>query len=214
VRAKTQTNGYGRTGRNWVSDEGGLWLSAVLPTPGAATSWSILPLAAGWAVIKALESLGVKNLHLRWPNDIMLDHRKLAGLLLERFSPDKAVVGLGINVSNHPDVADPLLAGAVVTLSELLAVPPSLDELASQILHALSDMHEVILRDGFAPIASELNAHHLRARNVELTLNGHHTPLRARFHGIDEAGRLRVSIAEGVKHVFAAHEVALLRELV
>jgi BirA family transcriptional regulator, biotin operon repressor / biotin---[acetyl-CoA-carboxylase] ligase len=213
VRAATQTRGYGRTGRHWVSDEGGLWLSAVLPTPGPAKFWSILPLAVGWAVIEVLGRLGVQQLHLRWPNDLMLGRRKLAGLLLERFSPATAVVGLGINVTNRPAAADPQLDGAVVTLADILPAPPTLDTLSAEILSALSDMHARLLRDGFAPIASDLNAHHLQPCNVELTLHGHHTPLRAHFYGIDECGRLRVSTAEGVKRVFAAHEVALLREL-
>src|SRR5690606_14502638 len=54
VRDDLQTDGRGRTGRRWVSDEGGLWLSAVVPCPGQRSRWAILPLAAGWAIIGAL----------------------------------------------------------------------------------------------------------------------------------------------------------------
>lgn len=213
ARADIQTGGYGRTGRRWVSDRGGLWLSAVLPTPGAAARWSILPLAAGWAVIEALDSLGVKDLRIRWPNDIMLGSRKLAGLLLERFSPDTAVIGLGLNVFNHPDAADPTLTGSVVSLAELLPSPGSLAEITSAMLTALRDVHQVLLHDGFARIAADLSARRMSTTLVELTLNGHHTPLRGRFRGIDENGRLRLTTADGVRGSFAAHQVALMREL-
>ncbi len=213
VRAATQTGGYGRTGRHWVSDRGGLWLSAVLPTPGPASFWSILPLAAGWAVIEVLSGLGIQNLHLRWPNDIMLGRRKLAGLLLERFSPDTAVVGLGINVTNQPAREDASLLGSTVNLAELLPTAPELDALAAAILSALADMQDKLLTEGFAPIAETLNTRHLRARRVEITLNGHPRPLCARFHGIDDTGRLRVATEDGVSRLFAAHDIALLREL-
>jgi BirA family transcriptional regulator, biotin operon repressor / biotin---[acetyl-CoA-carboxylase] ligase len=213
VRAETQTGGYGRTGRAWVSDLGGLWLSAVLPSPGPREKWAILPLAAGYALIETLTSLGVRDLRLRWPNDVMTGTRKLAGLLLEQFQPGTTVVGLGLNVFNSPGAVDPALGGHVVTLAELLPSPDSLDQLTSKILHALRRMHDELLRNGFGAIATKLNARHLRATSVEITLNGHHTPLRGRFRGIDERGRLRISTAEGFNRTFAAHEVSLLREL-
>jgi BirA family biotin operon repressor/biotin-[acetyl-CoA-carboxylase] ligase len=103
VRARVQTDGRGRTGRAWTSGEGGLWLSAVLPCTGNRARWAILPLAAGWAIVAALKELGAHGLRLRWPNDIMAGHRKLAGLLVERYRNDTAVVGIGLNVFNSPE---------------------------------------------------------------------------------------------------------------
>ncbi len=120
VRSDIQTGGYGRTGRSWVSDTGGLWLSAVLPCPGPREPWSILPLAAGWAVIKALNGLHVSGLRLRWPNDILSDQRKLAGLLVERHSADTAIVGIGINIFNSAETADPVLHGMTTRLADLI----------------------------------------------------------------------------------------------
>jgi BirA family biotin operon repressor/biotin-[acetyl-CoA-carboxylase] ligase len=69
VRAETQTAGRGRFQRKWVSDRGGLWLSAVVPTP--SPNGRILPLLAGVAVCDVLYGLGVRHLRLRWPNDVM-----------------------------------------------------------------------------------------------------------------------------------------------
>jgi BirA family biotin operon repressor/biotin-[acetyl-CoA-carboxylase] ligase len=213
VRADTQTGGYGRTGRTWVSDAGGLWISAVLPTPGPSANWAILPLAAGWAVTEVLVSLGLQNPRVRWPNDIMIGKRKLAGLLLERFSPDTAVVGLGMNVFNRPGLADTTLAGTAVTLAELLPAPGTLAEITTRVLSALRAMHEELLNDGFGRIAADLSGRRLRTARVELNLTGHHTPLRGRFRGIDSTGRLKLTTDDGVSAVFAAHEVALLREI-
>jgi BirA family transcriptional regulator, biotin operon repressor / biotin---[acetyl-CoA-carboxylase] ligase len=98
IRADVQTGGYGRTGRTWISDAGGLWLSAVLPCPGPRERWEVLPLAVGHALISALTGLGAASLRLRWPNDILSGRRKLAGLLVERHDAHTAVVGIGINI--------------------------------------------------------------------------------------------------------------------
>ncbi len=213
VRAKVQTGGYGRTGRHWISDPGGLWISAVLPAPGPAARWAILPLAAGWAVAGALTRLGVHNLRVRWPNDILVGPRKLAGLLLERFSAETAVVGLGLNVHNRPEAADFSLAGQTTSLAALIPSAPSVDDVARLMLDALRDMHAILMRDGFGPIANDLSARYLLPRDVSLTLHDASLPIIAHFHGIDAEGRLLVTGADGSEKAYAAHEVSLLREI-
>ena len=124
VRAEVQRAGRGRQGRPWVSDRGGLWFSAVLPTPGNTAPWALLPLAAGWAVLSAVRELGLSTARLRWPNDILVDRRKLAGILVDKFSSDAAVVGIGLNVFNHPAAADPALVDQAICLADLLPAPP------------------------------------------------------------------------------------------
>lgn len=119
VRADSQTAGRGRFQRAWVSDRGGLWLSAVLPLEGLADGHA-LPLAVGLAVCDVLDAAGVRGLRMRWPNDILVENRKLAGLLIDQFRPGFAVAGIGINVSNDPAATDPTLAGKVITLRDLL----------------------------------------------------------------------------------------------
>ena len=117
MRADRQTAGRGRFQRGWVSDEGGLWLSAVVPAGADAAA---LPLAVGLAVCDSLRSLGLKRFRVRWPNDILVDDRKLAGLLVERFHPVAAVAGIGINVLNHPENCDPELKNQTVRLADLI----------------------------------------------------------------------------------------------
>src|SRR5690348_7055319 len=83
VRAETQTAGRGRFDRAWISDQGGLWLSAVIPAPPPDIALEGLPLLAGLALCEALAELGAGPLRLRWPNDVLVHERKLAGLLLD-----------------------------------------------------------------------------------------------------------------------------------
>lgn len=214
VRATVQTDGRGRTGRHWVSDTGGLWLSAVLPCPGPREPWATLPLAAGWAIISALSSLGARELRLRWPNDIMAGNRKLAGLLVERHNADTAVVGIGLNVFNEPETAEPALRNATLRLADIVPLGNrSIDDIAMLVLRSLAEAHERLARDGFAPIATDLNHAWTEPRLVALTLAGSTAAVIGLFLGIDSHGHLRLRARDGHIHTYDSHRVALLREL-
>lgn len=214
VRADTQTAGRGRTGRVWTSDRGGLWLSAVLPCPGPRERWATLPLAAGQALISALSGLGVSGLRLRWPNDLLVGPRKLAGLLVERHSPDTAVVGVGVNVFNDPERADPALRGATARLADLAPLGArGLDDLASLVLHALARAHARLLAGEFSLVAAELNRSWSEPRRVSLSLAGRAEPVIGLFLGIDETGRLLLRASDGATTLHDPAQVALLREL-
>jgi BirA family biotin operon repressor/biotin-[acetyl-CoA-carboxylase] ligase len=130
VAARVQDIGRGRRGRSWVSPEGGLWLSVICRPPDAAGA-GCLSLRAGLAVVDAIEGLlpSVRGLQLKWPNDVLMGGRKLAGLLCEaRWEggrPVHVVVGLGLNVVNPipSSLADQAVAlanrAAGVTVSDL-----------------------------------------------------------------------------------------------
>jgi len=111
VLADHQTRGRGRRGRRWTAPPGtGVLLSRVFvfPRPPAETVINHLIASSAVAVAGALEAAGgprVPSLQIRWPNDLVVNHRKLAGILVEGFStPDQAmaaaIVGVGVNVTN------------------------------------------------------------------------------------------------------------------
>jgi BirA family biotin operon repressor/biotin-[acetyl-CoA-carboxylase] ligase len=216
VRADTQTAGRGRTGRSWTSDRGGLWLSAVLPCPGPRERWATLPLAAGQTLLSALTSLGVSDLRLRWPNDLLVGPRKLAGLLVERHGPDTAVVGVGLNVFNHPERAEPSLRDSTARLADLADLGDrDLDDLASLVLQAIAHAHTRLSSGEFPAIATELNRAWTStpARRVALTLAGRPDPVTGDFLGIDGTGLLRLRADDGTTPTLDPTQVALLREL-
>jgi BirA family biotin operon repressor/biotin-[acetyl-CoA-carboxylase] ligase len=214
IRAVRQTAGRGRTAdRHWVSDDGGLWLSAVLPCPGSRPKWAMLPLAAGWAVLEALREFGVAGARLRWPNDVMIGRRKLAGLLVERFTADTAVVGLGMNIFNHPEETAVSLDGVVAHLADLVPGAYTVDDVSRLMLRGLRRMHAILLNAGFHAIADELNIAWEKPRRVELTLNGRGQTFDGLFQGIDHHGRLRLLTDRHGRRHYDATDVALLREL-
>lgn len=101
VVADRQARGRGRRGRHWMSDtERGLWFTAV--RDGALPGMAVLPLRAGLAVAEALESVAPPvRIQVKWPNDLVVDGRKLGGILCERVH-DAVLVGIGLNLNHLP----------------------------------------------------------------------------------------------------------------
>ncbi len=212
VTAAVQTAGRGRHSRSWVSDRGGLWLSAVLPTPGDPIAWSILPLAAGWALCDALASFGISDLRLRWPNDIMVGRAKLAGILVERFGPATAVVGLGVNFDNRPEIVDSSLAGLVAHVPDLAAPVPARNEVRDAILARLATAQAEIAAGNAENLTLRLTPFWRRHR-VHVTLRPDHVATEGTFAGVDADGRLRLEVDDGDVRWLAPAEVELLREI-
>jgi len=116
VTASEQTAGRGRQGRTWVTPPG----SAIAASVILREFDDLLPLRAGLAVA----DLAGDAARVKWPNDVLLDGRKLAGILVEARAPDWAVVGIGVNVTSvPPEVAD------IATSLERSDVEGALDEL-------------------------------------------------------------------------------------
>ena len=212
VVARTQTAGRGRYRRSWVSDEGGIWLSATLPTPGPAETWSVLPLAAGWAVREALAACGVQGMRLRWPNDLMIGPAKLAGILVERFRPDAAVIGLGINYRNDPAAADPALRGLVTRLADLLTPLPAEDDVIAGVLAHCAVAQQRLAAGEVAALLPALNAAWHIGR-VRVTLAAGSAPVTGAFLGVDALGNLLFRTDDGRELTLPPRQVELLREL-
>jgi BirA family biotin operon repressor/biotin-[acetyl-CoA-carboxylase] ligase len=211
VRADRQTAGRGRFQRQWVSDDGGLWLSAVVPTAPLGEAMKLLPLLAGLAVCRVAHELGLRALRMRWPNDIMLgDRNKLAGLLIDQPRPGVAVVGLGLNVINHPEHIEPSLAGRVARLADFLANPPPPQEIAPLFLEALRSVLDEVSRDGLPAVLPRINGLWGAAREVTLELDG--ITVHGRFAGVDDQGRLLLETRSHKRIGYEPHQVRLLRE--
>ncbi len=219
VSAVVQSAGRGRAERPWVADAGGLWLSAVVPTPGDPDEWPLLPLAAGWALLTVMRDIGVAGARLRWPNDLLVGRLKLAGILVDRFAPDAAVVGIGLNVTNRPEAADADLAGQVVRLADLLPRPPAPAALVPRLLAALTREHHRLEAGDAGELCRDLNAA-WQQRHVHVTLiqTGSVPPIglggiNGHLEGIDHRGCLLLSDQAGDVHRIPPHRVELLREV-
>jgi BirA family biotin operon repressor/biotin-[acetyl-CoA-carboxylase] ligase len=211
VRADRQTAGRGRFERGWVSDQGGLWLSAVVPTGPNAAETRALPLAVGLAVCDALQSIGLQQFRLRWPNDVLVEDRKLAGLLLDQFVPGLAVAGIGINVFNHPEIHDPALKNQSARLADLLAAPPDLRRLTQIVVGHLRRIVEQMQARGFTSLLPRINQLWGGPRRVQLDLDGELH--QGTFAGVGQEGELALLSESGHKTTYQAHQVRRMQEI-
>ncbi len=122
IVSETQTEGRGRFGRAWLSPRGGIWLTAILRPPTLFSSLLSIPLIGALAVARGVNStLGIRT-KVRWPNDVVLDHRKLAGVSAEGMSRgnslDFALLGIGVNAN----FSSSLLTGFNKSCTSLLDV--------------------------------------------------------------------------------------------
>lgn len=103
VRADMQTAGRGRRGRDWTSPLGNFYGTACYAFDGTAQAAAKLSFVAAIAVADALLAYSLKTPPtLKWPNDVLMDGRKIAGLLLEA-KPGHVLIGIGVNLVSHPD---------------------------------------------------------------------------------------------------------------
>ena len=191
VRAKTQTGGRGRFGRTFVSDRGGLWISAVLPAGGGLAKWAGFSLMVGVHLVRMLEDLRIPSARLRWPNDLMSGRTKLGGLLIEQSAKDVLIVGFGLNISNEPWTSDPALEAISTSIARVSGAVPSVNEMAARTLDALADAHQAMDEGGMKAAIDELNLRWSRPVTVEISLAGGKT-VSGRFAGLDPLGNLRL----------------------
>ena len=191
ARADTQTGGRGRFGRTFVSDLGGLWISAVLPAGGGLEKWAGFSLMVGVHLVRMLEDLRSPSARLRWPNDLMSGPKKLGGLLIEQSAKEVLLVGFGLNISNAPWASDPALEAISTSVARITPSVPSVAEMAERTLDALADAHEAMEAGGMGAAIAELNLRWSRPAPVKIFLAGGDT-VSGRFAGLDPCGNLRI----------------------
>ena len=105
VLSDLQTGGKGRLARKWESPKGGLWMSICLKPKGelVGDKLGIIPLLSGCATARAVKGVSDLNARVKWPNDIIVNHKKMAGILSESIMHGEerwVIVGIGININN------------------------------------------------------------------------------------------------------------------
>ena len=200
--ARRQIGGRGRLGRPWRSIDGNLHLSVLLRPqslrwPG---HWSILAAVALADTVRPHVPAGA--LRLKWPNDLMLNGGKLAGVLLEAgFAPGPwLVIGFGVNLAGAPsDLGRPVACLASA------APAPVPEAFAGRLLHGLQGWRARYASEGFAPVrAAWLAAAHAPGERIVVGLG--EKSLHGAFRGLGDDGTLLLDAPEG-KLAIAAGEL-------
>ncbi len=201
-----QTAGRGRLGRSWASDGPAESVPALTFSIGlsmAPADWSGLSLAVGLSIVKSLDPGHLTAMGIKWPNDIWLGDRKLAGILIETTNmpgdPSRdakvryVVVGVGINVAPvwAPEAST---APACFQEVEAGATPP---DVLARIVPGLIDTLQAFERDGFAPLREEFNQRDL-LKNREITISD---GTAGTAMGVGDDGALLVHTQRGMQSI-------------
>jgi BirA family biotin operon repressor/biotin-[acetyl-CoA-carboxylase] ligase len=199
VAAEQQTAGRGRRGSTWVSPPGaGLYFSFIAKP--SAPSLSLLTLASGVAVREGIAAASGLQANLKWPNDLLVGKRKLAGILAEGLaigSPEQAViVGVGVNV--QPAAYPPDVALRATSIEGELGRAVDRDALLTAMLDALS-ARLAALDQNDGDILRAWRAASPTAAGTRVEWDGH----RGVTAGIDDSGALLVKTASGLERIIA-----------
>lgn len=208
--AEQQSAGRGRRGRQWQSPFGrNIYMSQVWEFQSGASALEGLSLSVGLAVLRALDGFGVAGLGLKWPNDVLHENKKLAGILLEMQGDPagvcQVIVGVGLNVNMSGSDTD----GITQPWTDLAQIVGAVDrnKLAAELISALSLVFDEFSAGGFAAHKDEWSRHDAFAgRSVKVQLGEAY--VEGVVAGLDRSGGLILSTAEG-ERVFSGGEVSL-----
>lgn len=206
VWAKRQTAGKGRLGRDWVSQEGNLFVSVLLQPQKPLAEFSQLSFVAAVAAMESIKPLLAEKSRpqCKWPNDILLDGKKLGGILLESFQAPESgtwvVVGVGINIDSAP----PKTEFPATCLKDSGVELVSAKIVLSRFIHHFIEYYNLWNEKGFTPVRKEWTEHawkmgeRLCARIPDGNIEGI-------AESIDANGSLVIVTADGAKrHIHAA----------
>lgn len=210
VAANVQTAGRGRRGRAWVSQLGAsLTFSLVWRFDCGAAALSGLSLAVGLGIARGLQQLGVAA-QLKWPNDVLVQNKKLAGVLIElqgdMDGPSTAVIGVGLNVRLNADLQANIDQPATDLAQQGLEIDPNL--LLSLLLQQLQTVLQQFTDKGFASLRDEWHSFHAHQHQTVQLLQANGASQTGQCMGVTDDGTLLLQTLDGLQK-FASGEVSL-----
>lgn len=207
IWARRQSAGRGRLGREWVSSEGNLFVTVLLHPPVGLERCPQLSFVAALAVAETLDGIlpEAARVSCKWPNDVLVDGKKIAGILLEAFTTPDAIasrqwiaVGVGVNVDNFPEhvmfPATCVRDAGVELISAKIVL--------SRFIHHFIEAYDLWAAKGFAPIETAWKARaHRLGKAVEVLVG--EEQLSGIFDGIDAQGAML--LRDKKKKVTAIH---------
>ncbi|MBP2145471.1 BirA family biotin operon repressor/biotin-[acetyl-CoA-carboxylase] ligase [Methanofollis sp. W23] len=213
VVAEEQTGGFGRLGRAWASPKGGIWASVILKPTLPIDALPMIMMAASVAVARAIRRKYDLGALIKWPNDVYIGDKKVAGLILELSSEGEEVhyclLGLGIDANVDLDELSPELRRMVTSISAELGQEVDRASLLAMILREFESRYRILESGEFEPVIREW-------KSLSLTLDTRVSirTMRKTFEGvaidIDQHGALIIRRDNGrVEKVVAGDIVHL-----
>lgn len=203
--AEQQTAGRGRRGKQWVSPtSSNLYFSMLWRFAGDTSQLGGLSLAVGVALSRVLTAIGMRDIQLKWPNDVLHSHKKLAGILIE-MQADKTdqvwlVIGIGLNV-NMDVPSQSSITQPWTDCVSILNVVPDRNALAAELISELTGSLNRFEHSGFMSFAAEWQQQDLlQGRSIKV-LAGEHTKVGEAV-GVAEDGALLLQGPDGLEPIY------------
>jgi BirA family biotin operon repressor/biotin-[acetyl-CoA-carboxylase] ligase len=213
VLAETQTGGKGRLGRVWASPLGNVYLSAVLRPNVPANKAPLITLMGAVAVASAIRSYPGLDAGIKWPNDVLLSGKKVAGLLTEMSAEQDrvryVVLGIGVNVNMGLRELPADVRPLATTLSIASGRTVDRTELLRQLLGQLDRWYAVFVKDEAGVLVAWKSLNITLGQRVAVSSGG--ATMEGLAEDVDHEGRLLVKLADGTVHRVAAGDVTILK---
>jgi BirA family biotin operon repressor/biotin-[acetyl-CoA-carboxylase] ligase len=208
VTACEQTAGRGRQGRQWASPPGNVYLSVVLRPELPLRRVAELGFVAALAVADVVDALVPGRATLKWPNDVLVDGAKLAGILVEQ-AGDAVIVGIGLNVLHAPE-------GAAAPVTSLATLVDHSDKSQFHLRSIEVDEVRVVLLDAFARRLDTWQNTGFESVRINWLLRAHppgtslcvnigSAPIEGRFAGLADDGALLLETVGGLRRILAGN---------
>lgn len=211
VIAEAQTQGRGRLGRSWASPAGrNLYLSIVLRPRLPDACLAQVSLVAGIASCEAVREWC--SAMLKWPNDVLVDGRKVAGLLIESEGEGTArflILGVGVNLNATSEDLPPELRDKAGSIQMATQTPVDRTRFAASLLGHLERRYDELHAQGFAPLRAAWESLSTLI-GAQICVDGAPGRIEGIALGLDDDGALRVRLASGKEHRVVAGDVTVV----
>jgi BirA family biotin operon repressor/biotin-[acetyl-CoA-carboxylase] ligase len=213
VIADRQSAGRGRHGRRWVSPSGNLYLSVLIEPRLPPEALTVIPLVAGLAVAEALLEWSA-DARLKWPNDVWLGGRKVAGVLAEGVGGEERtsiVLGIGVNVNADPEALAPELEGSAISLRAATGRWVEPVAVGASVLARLLSRMARLETEGPAPALMAWRGRSIAWWGSDVEVVTNESLLRGRAVDVDERGALLLLGPDGALVTVLSGEARLAR---
>ncbi|WP_419889251.1 biotin--[acetyl-CoA-carboxylase] ligase [Paenibacillus xylanexedens] len=212
VIAEEQTGGRGRFGRQWFSPPGkGIWMSVLLRPDLPLQHTPQLTLLTGVAVCRAVRACSGADAGIKWPNDVLIDGRKVCGILLESTVEDHEVryciAGIGVDVNFDPEDYPEDLTTIATSLKMETGQSVDRTKLTAAILTELEQLYFLYQKEGFGVISALWEALSV-SMNREITVTNPHRVIEGKAIGLDPSGALVVEKRDGEHTLIISGEIS------
>ena len=204
-----QTQGKGQYERSWLSQKDASVLLSIRHVFSVDLSLNGLSLVIGLGVVSALRTLGISQAKLKWPNDVFIDQKKLAGILIENTLQGQyqsVVIGLGLNYDLQQDFE---CDTPWIDLASIIQRPPAIEDLAALLINHILKNCQLFATHGLAYfLASWQSVDYLKDKRIELDINNQ--KLIGVVKGINSQGMLMVEVNGQLIEVCSSKQIQLI----